>query len=157
LLDVSDAQLMVASQLRHVGLPVLGSSLKALVALPFAAIGALVHIIPFQIMKQVGRRPTNEGIKATVKLLGCFVLFAATYAAVGVLVGRSYGAWAGLGAALAAPLCGFVAVRFLERVRRTGGLVEGCRIIRAHRNMLEPVLAHRASVVRDVRYILQQP
>ena len=37
---------------------------------------SLVHVVPFQIMKQVGKRPTNEGIKATVKLLGCFVLFA---------------------------------------------------------------------------------
>ena len=63
------------------------SPCKLLVARP-AAVGALVHLIPFQIMKQVGKRPTNEGIKATVKLLGCFVLFAATYALVGVLVGR---------------------------------------------------------------------
>ena len=59
--------------------------------------GSLVHVVPFQIMKQVAKRPTNEGIKATVKLLGCFVLFALTYVVVGVLVGRAFGAWAGLG------------------------------------------------------------
>ena len=138
------------------GFRVAWSALKVLVALPFAVLGALVHIIPFQIMKQVGKRPTNEGIKATVKLLGCFVLFAATYAVVGVLVGRAYGAWAGLGAALAAPLCGFLTVRLLERVRRFGGVVEGYRIIKAHRNILGPVLAHRAAVVRDARSILRQ-
>jgi glycerol-3-phosphate O-acyltransferase/dihydroxyacetone phosphate acyltransferase len=156
LLGVSDAQLVAASRGHRLGLPVAWSALKVLVALPFAALGALVHVIPFQIMKQVGKRPTNEGIKATVKLLGCFVLFAATYAVVGVLVGRTYGAWAGLGAALATPLCGFLAVRFLERVRRFGGVAEGCRIIKVRRNVLGPVLARRVAVVREARSILQQ-
>jgi glycerol-3-phosphate O-acyltransferase / dihydroxyacetone phosphate acyltransferase len=156
-LGVSDAQLMEGSQRRRVGLRVAWSALKVLVALPFAAIGALVHIIPFQIMKQVGKRPTNEGIKATVKLLGCSLLFAATYAVVGVLVGQAYGAWAGFAAALAAPLCGYLTVRVLERVRRLGGVVEGGRILTAHRNLLGPVLAHRAAVMRDARSILQQP
>ena len=55
-----------------------------MIALPFVAIGIVVHVVPFQIMKQVGKKPTNEGIKATVKLLGCFVLFVAVYVVVGV-------------------------------------------------------------------------
>jgi glycerol-3-phosphate O-acyltransferase/dihydroxyacetone phosphate acyltransferase len=157
LLGVSDAQLVAGSRRHRVLLPVAWSALKLLAALPFAALGALVHLIPFQIMRQVGKRPTNEGIKATVKLLGCVVLFAATYAVVGVLVARAYGAWAGLGAALAAPLCGLVTVRVLERVRRFGGVVEGCRIVQARRSILGPVLAHRAAVVEDARSILRQP
>ena len=73
----------------RVGLRVVWSALGVLATLPFAVVGALVHVVPFQIMKQVGKRPTNEGIKATVKLLGCFVLFAATYVVLGVLVGAS--------------------------------------------------------------------
>ena len=157
LLGVSDAQLVVSSQGHRVRLSVAWSACKVLVALPFAAIGAMVHVLPFQIMKQVGKRPTNEGIKATVKLLGCVVLFALTYGVLGLLVGRAYGAWAGLAAALAAPLCGFVTVRLLERVRRIGGVVEGYRIVKDRRNILGPVLAHRAAVVRDARSILGKP
>ena len=156
LLGVSDAQLVAGSRRHSVGLSVAWSALKVVVALPFAAVGALVHVVPFQIMKQVGKRPANEGIKATVKLLGCFVLFAATYAVLGVLVGRAYGAWAGLAAALVAPLCGFVTMRLLERVRRIGGVVEGYRIVKARSNILGPVLLHRAAVVRDARAILRQ-
>ena len=157
LLGVSDAQLVVSSQGHRVRLSVAWSACKVLVALPFAAIGAMVHVVPFQIMKQVGKRPTNEGIKATVKLLGCVVLFALTYGVLGLLVGRAYGVWAGLAAALAAPLCGFVTVRLLERVRRIGGVVEGYRIVKDRRNILGPVLAHRAAVVRDARSILGKP
>ena len=112
---------------------------------------------PVEKKKRLATKEKPSPVKATVKLLGCFVLFAATYAVVGVLVGRAYGAWAGLGAALAAPLCGFLTVRLLERVRRFGGMVEGYRIIKAHRNILGSVLAHRATVVRDARSILRQP
>jgi 1-acyl-sn-glycerol-3-phosphate acyltransferase len=157
LLGLRDAQVVAASSRRRLGLRVVWSTLPVLAALPFAALGALVHVVPFQVMKQVGKRPTNEGIKATVKLLGCFVLFALTYAVVGVLVARAYGAWAGLAAALAAPLCGFLTVRVLERVRRFGGVVEGYRVMKVHRNVLGPVLAHRAAVVQDARSILRQP
>lgn len=157
LLGVSDAQLVAGSHRRHrLRLSLVWSALKVLVALPFAAVGALVHVVPFQIMKQVGKRPANEGIKATVKLLGCVVLFAATYVVLGVLVGRAFGAWAGLAAAVAAPLCGAVTVPFLDRVRRVGGVAAGYRIMRAHRNMLGPVLAHRAAVVREARSILRE-
>ena len=126
-------------------------------ALPFAAIGAMVHVIPFQIMKQVGKRPTNEGIKATVKLLGCVVLFAADLWGSGAARGsrlRRVGR-ARRGACRTAVR--LFTVRLLERVRRIGGVVEGYRIVKARRNILEPVLAHRAAVVRDARSILGKP
>ncbi len=121
--------------------------LKILVAVPFAVVGVAVHIIPFQIMKQVAKLPTNEGIKATVKLLGCFASFTLVYTALGVFVGRAYGAWLGLLAALAAPLCGYVSVRLGERVQRVGGLLEGSRIVRARGTDLNSVLVQRSQVV----------
>lgn len=46
-------------------------------------------------MKRVGAVPTNESIKATVKLLGCFVLFTLVYVVLGVVVGETWGPWAG--------------------------------------------------------------
>ena len=153
LLGVNDAQL-VARLPRRRRLALLRSALVLLVALPFAAAGALVHLIPFQIMKQVGKRPVNEGIRATVKLLGCFVLFTLTYAVLGVLVGVAYGAWAGLAAALAAPWCGYVALRAGERVKRTGGVVEGWRMLRGQRSVVATALAHRAAVVAEARAVL---
>jgi len=157
LLGVNDAQLSARFPRRRRRLAVLRSGLMVLVALPFAAIGALVHLIPFQIMKQVGKRPTNEGIKATVKLLGCFVLFALTYVLVGVLVGRAFGAWAGLAAAVAAPLCGYVALRLGERVKRIGGIVEGYRMLKGRRSVVATALQHRAAVVAEAHSLLGEP
>jgi glycerol-3-phosphate O-acyltransferase/dihydroxyacetone phosphate acyltransferase len=156
LLGVNDAQLVAGSNRRRVRRSVLWSALKVLIALPFAAAGALVHVVPFQIMKQVAKRPVNEGIKATVKLLGCFVLFVITYAVVGVFVGRAFGPWAGFAAAVAAPLCGFVAVRLIERVKRIGGVVEWYRALRLRRDVLATALLHRAAVVQDVHAVMLQ-
>jgi len=153
-LGVNDAQL-VARFPRRRRLAVLWSAAIVLVALPFAAIGAVVHLIPFQIMKQVGKRPANEGIKATVKILGCFVLFTLTYVVVGVLVGRVFGAWAGLAAAVAAPGCGYVAVRTGERVKRIGGVVESYRIVKGRRSVVERALGHRAAVVTEACSLLR--
>jgi hypothetical protein len=128
--------------------------LKVVVALPFAAVGVIVHLLPFLLVKQLSKRPANEGIKATVKVLGCFVLFALTYTVVGVIVGRGFGPWAGFLAAVGAPLCGFLAVRMHERVKRIGGVVEGYRIVKGHRDVVDVALAHRAAVVRDVQSAL---
>ena len=134
----------------------LRSALMVLAALPFAAVGALVHFVPFQIMKQVGKRPTNEGIKATVKLLGCFVLFTLTYAVVGMLVARAFGFWAGLAAAAAAPVCGYVAVRLGERVKRFGGVVEGYRMLKGRRSVVATALEHRGEVVAEAHSLLRE-
>jgi glycerol-3-phosphate O-acyltransferase / dihydroxyacetone phosphate acyltransferase len=155
LLGVNDAQLVARFPRRRRRLALLRSALMVLAALPFAAIGVLVHLIPFQIMKQVGKRPTNEGIKATVKLLGCFVLFALTYVVVGVLVGRACGAWAGLAAAVAAPWCGYVAVRSGERVKRIGGMAEGYRMLKGRRSVVAIALQHRAAVVAEAHALLR--
>jgi glycerol-3-phosphate O-acyltransferase / dihydroxyacetone phosphate acyltransferase len=157
LLGVNDAQLAARFPRRRRRLAVVWSAVMVLVALPFAAVGSLVHLVPFEIMKQVAKRPTNEGIKATVKLLGCFVLFALTYVVVGVLVGRAFGAWAGLAAAVAAPWCGYVAVRVAERVKRIGGVAEGYRMLKGRRSVVATALQHRGAVVAEARSLLREP
>ena len=156
LLGLTDSQVVAGYSRRRLKLALVWSILKVVVALPLAAIGAVVHVLPFQIMKQVAKKPTNEGIKATVKLLGCFVSFVVVYAVVGIVVGRAYGPLVGLIAAVAAPLCGYVAVRLIERVRRIGGIVEGCRAVRVRRGVLDTVLEHRQTVTMYARDLLVQ-
>ncbi len=154
LLGLSDSQLAAAYRPGQVRASFASGMLKILVAVPFALVGVVIHIIPFQIMKQVAKLPRNEGIKATVKLLGCFASFTLVYATLGFFVGRAFGAWFGLLAALGAPLCGYVSVRLGERVQRVGGLLEGYRIVRARGTDLHSVLVHRSQVVDAARSVL---
>jgi 1-acyl-sn-glycerol-3-phosphate acyltransferase len=147
LLGLTDAQVAARYPRGRLRRTLVWSILKVAAAVPFAAIGFVVHVIPFQLMKRVARMPSNEGIRATVKLLGCFVLFAIVYAVLGVLAGRAAGPWVGAAVAVAAPLCGYLTVRLAERVQRIGGLVEGYRTVKDRRDVLATVVAHRAAVV----------
>ncbi|HEY7948416.1 MAG TPA: 1-acyl-sn-glycerol-3-phosphate acyltransferase, partial [Acidimicrobiales bacterium] len=51
------------------------ATVRVLAALPAAAVGTVVHVVPYRIMKKLGSLPRHESIKATVELFGCFVLF----------------------------------------------------------------------------------
>jgi glycerol-3-phosphate O-acyltransferase / dihydroxyacetone phosphate acyltransferase len=132
LLGLSDSQLAADYQPGPVRASFLWAMLKIGAAAPLAIIGALIHVIPFQIMKRLAKLPTNEGIKATVKLLGCFASFTLVYATMGFLVGRAFGIWAGVLAAIAAPICGYATVRWAEWAQSVGGLLQGYRTIREH-------------------------
>jgi hypothetical protein len=147
LLGLDDAQLTAEYPRRRLRLLLAWSVLKVLLAVPVASLGFVVHVIPFQLVKQLAKRPTNEGVKATVKLLGCFATFVLAYAALGYIIGTDFGAWPGLLVAVASPLSGYVAVRLNERVRRIGGVVEGYRTVKGRRAVLATVFAHRQDVV----------
>jgi glycerol-3-phosphate O-acyltransferase / dihydroxyacetone phosphate acyltransferase len=142
---LTDAQLAANYQGGRLRLLLIWSLAKIVVGAPFAAVGALIHAIPYQIIKRVAKIPTNEGMKATVKLLGCFAAFTLLYAGLGVGAAVLFGPVAGLIAGVGAPSCGYVAVRFSERVKRLGGAVAGYRA--ARRATLSTVRQHRRDVI----------
>jgi hypothetical protein len=59
-----------------------------------------------------------------------------------------------VGAAVAAPVCGYATVRLGERVKRIGGLVVGAGIVRRRRAVLVTVLEHRRAVVEAAAVVL---
>ncbi len=95
----------------------------------------------------VGTVPANEGMRATVKLLGCFASFTLLYVALGVVFGTRFGVVAGIVAFVAAPACGYVTVLLSERVKRVGGAVAGARAVRTRGGAVESVLADRRAVI----------
>jgi hypothetical protein len=142
---LTDAQLVANYGGGRLRLLLVWTVVKIVVGAPFAAIGALVHAVPYQIIKRVAKVPSNEGIKATVKLLGCFAAFTLLWAGLGVWAAVLFGPGAGLIAGLGAPLCGYVTVRFSERAKRLGGAVAGYRA--ARRASLSTVRQHRVDVI----------
>ena len=147
LLGLSDAQVGASYASGHLRRMFLWALAKVVAAAPFAAVGAVVHVVPYQVMKKVGTIPTNEGMKATVKLLGCFASFTSLYIALGVVLGLQFGLPVGTTAFVAAPVCGYVTVLFSERVKRVGGATAGARAVRRRSAAIESVLAHRRAVV----------
>jgi 1-acyl-sn-glycerol-3-phosphate acyltransferase len=134
-----------------------GSVAAAALSLPVAAFGAVFHAVPYLFVKQVAKRPKNEGMKATIKLLGCFSLFVTGYVTFGVLVGRRKGVLAGLAAAAAAPASGYVTVRVAERLQQVGGLTHASTVLRERGDVVPALLAERAGVVAAATTLLSRP
>ena len=157
LLGLTDAQVAASYRSGRLGWLAVASMARVAVALPFAAVGALVHVVPFELVRQVARLPRNEGVRSTVKILGCLLTFTVTYVAVGLAVGLRFGPVAGIAAGTAAPACGYLAVRVSERIRRTGRAVDGARFARRRGQLARSVRANRAAVVEAARGVLAGP
>jgi hypothetical protein len=84
---------------------------------PVALVGALIHFVPYQIVKRAARLPKGESIRSSVKLLGSTALFLAQWLGIGIFIWRKRGPAAAAVAIVAAPVSGYVAVRFAETVR----------------------------------------
>jgi hypothetical protein len=138
---------------RHLGRSVVAAGLTA----PLAALGAVVHAVPYGIMKVLGQRPANEGMRATVKLLGCTVLFTAVYTAAGIVVGRRRGPPAGAAAFVLGPLSGYVTVRWVERVHRLGGLARARAVMSERRDLVADLRRQRADLREAARAVLSVP
>lgn len=130
---------------------------KAVAATPVALVGTVVHIVPYEVVKRVARIPDNDGMRATVKLLGCLAGFTTVYAVIARMVGRRMGRPMGALAFALGPASGYVTVHFFERLQRIGGVVEATRLARGRRPTLTSVLARRAAVIEAAGALLSLP
>ena len=153
-LGLDDAQVAADYRSGRLRWDLAGALAKMVVALPLALIGVVVHAVPYGVVKLASRAPDNVGMRATVKVLGSFVLYTLTYLAVGLTVGTTFGAGWGAVAAAAAPACGYVAVRMMERIHRMGGAVAGYRAVRAGGPAAELVRSRRTAVVDAAQSVL---
>ena len=154
LVGLDDAQVAADYRSGRLRWDLAGALAEVVVALPLALVGVVVHAVPYGLVKLASRVPANVGMRATVKVLGSSVCYTLTYLAVGLTVGRAFGAGWGVVAATAAPLCGYVAVRMLERIHRVGGAVAGYRAVRTGGPATELVRSRRAAVVAAARSVL---
>jgi glycerol-3-phosphate O-acyltransferase/dihydroxyacetone phosphate acyltransferase len=156
-LGLTDRQLCVSAHSGRVGLMVAWSMAKTAAALPVAAAGVLIHVVPYELIKVAATKPTNDSMRATVKLLGNFALFTIEYGVLAVVASRRYGVATGAGVFAGAPLCGYVTVRVAERVARTGGVVDGYRVVRGRRHLVATVLERRRALGAHARAVLDTP
>jgi len=142
-LGLTDRQVRERATPAAVGVLVAWSAVKAVVSLPIAAVGVVVHAVPYELVKVAARMPANDSMRATVKLLGNFALFTIDYAVLAALAGRRAGPAVGVAAFVAAPVSGYVTLRVAERLASTGGVVAGYRAVRGRRHLVAGVLERR--------------
>jgi glycerol-3-phosphate O-acyltransferase/dihydroxyacetone phosphate acyltransferase len=147
LLGLTDAQVAADYGSGRLRWDLVRALARVVVAVPFAVVGMAVHAVPYAVVRVAGSVPKNVGMRATVKVLGSFFLYVVTYVGVGVVVGSVLGAGFGVAAAMAAPLCGYVALRLVERLHRIGGARAGYRLARQGGPMADLLRSRRAAVI----------
>lgn len=110
----------------------LGLSLAA----PFALVGALFGYVPYSVVDPLARRLAGKetDLIGTIKALLGMVILAVAYMVEAVAIGSLVHPLAGLATLFAAPLSGYVALRFAEKVRRRSRLLRSYfkRVSKAH-------------------------
>jgi glycerol-3-phosphate O-acyltransferase / dihydroxyacetone phosphate acyltransferase len=157
MIGLGDAQVAASYGSERLRWAFVGAMAKVLGALPLAVVGMAIHLVPYQLIKVVGRIPTNQGMRATVKLLGCCFTFTTVYVVLGVSIGEAFGAPFGALVAAGAPVCGYLAVRMIERLRRMGGAIEGFRWAGGKGPLVASVRRDRAAVVDAAHRVLASP
>ena len=147
LLGLDDSQVATSAGDGRLGSVLARSLVKAALAMPVALVGTAIHIVPYEAVRGIAFIPDNEGMRSTIKVLGCLVGFVTVYAVIASWVGRRFGRLMATAAFGAGPASGYVAVRFFERMQRIGGLVEVVKLARGRRTTLTSLLGSRAAVV----------
>lgn len=122
---------------------------------PLATLGTLVHYPAYRAIGALARRVARDedDLLSTIKVLGALLLFPLTWALCAAAVGLRVG---GLSAALAlllAPLSGWAALRFWERVDWLGAGARVAWIWLWRRSLLARLSAARAAIHAEIAAI----
>ncbi len=121
-----------------------------LLLLPVALAGMVIHAPGFYLTRLIGRRFQRRwpDVVATVKGLGGLLFYPITWAAVGWLVGARWGTVPGVIAGVAAPVTGYAALEFVERLDWLLGGARGLLLALTGKRRFLRLVAER-NAIRD--------
>jgi glycerol-3-phosphate O-acyltransferase/dihydroxyacetone phosphate acyltransferase len=122
-----------------------------LLRLPLAALGTVIHCIPFFAASWVARRQSSEDVLATYKIIASIVFYPLTWLLLATLAGWQLGGWVGLALLLLAPLSGLMALRFFERRGHFLRQVRAYFVLKSGRRKVEDLRELRWQVLCGVR------
>ncbi len=103
-------------------------ALGLLIMLPVAVVGTIVNYPVYRLVGLITTRLSREDddIIATIKMISGALLFPITWIVISVAIGIRFGLLWGIAALLLAPLTGYVALLFFERL---DGVIAGARAV----------------------------
>lgn len=126
--------------------------LRLVVHLPLAAVGTLLNIVPFWLVRLVAwvvRRSPDQ--VATYKVFGGLVLYPLAWLAEGIIAARwTDNAWVGALVFLAGPLAGYAAMLFREQSGLFWNEARAYLFLRTRRRLAAELKTRRDQVFREV-------
>jgi hypothetical protein len=129
--------------------------LRLLVYLPLAAVGTLLNLLPYQIVRAIAGRSKDGDQKATLKVFPGLALYPACWLAEAVAVGYGWGWRAGLLTFLLGLPTGYVAMLFDERRERFQREARAYLVLRTSGRAAAELREKRAAVYRGVTALVE--
>jgi 1-acyl-sn-glycerol-3-phosphate acyltransferase len=119
---------------------------------PFALIGAVLHYPAYRMAGYLARTFSRgeADVVSTFKIIAALLLFPLTWGVLAFLAWKNAGWLAGIGLLLILPLCGYVAIRFVEEIDRFTGGFQALMLFILQRRSFVRLLAERAAIRREV-------
>jgi glycerol-3-phosphate O-acyltransferase/dihydroxyacetone phosphate acyltransferase len=123
-----------------------------LILMPPALVGAVAHYPAYRLVGFIatGLSRGDDDIVATIKILAGALLFPLTWIAIAVAVGLRYGTVAAIAVLLVAPLTGYTALRFFERLDEFAGGVRAVFLSRFRRWGYLQLVAERSAIRKEI-------
>ena len=129
--------------------------LRLLVYLPLAAVGTLLNLLPYQIVRAIAGRSQDGDQKATLKVFPGLALYPACWLAEALAVGYGWGGRAGLLTFLLCLPTGYVAMLFDERRERFQREARAYLVLRTRGRAAAELREKRAAVYRGVTALVE--
>ena len=156
-LGVRDDQVAASYPAAPAALWVGRTVLRLLVYLPLALVGIVLNWLPYRVVGEIAARAARTpDVPASFKVFGGIVLFPLAWLLEAALAARLTGppaasrAVAALLTLVAAPLTGWIALRFDDRRARLWREARAYLLLRTRRTIAEELQARRAAAAREV-------
>ena len=130
--------------------------LRLLVASPVAALGTLLNVIPWLVVDAISRRIEEANQIATYKLYPSLVVYPVCWGLETLAAGHWLGCGAAALVALAAPLAGWVALRWHERRELLWRESRAFLVLRNRRRVAAELRARRAAVASSAAALTER-
>jgi glycerol-3-phosphate O-acyltransferase / dihydroxyacetone phosphate acyltransferase len=136
----------------HTIVDLLGQVLICAVLAPLALFGTVVHYPAYRLAGYLSRRLArrDQDVVSTFKIISAMLLFPLTWLAVTAVSWQLMGWWTALGALVATPFCGYIAIRFFEEIDRFFGSFVALALFVTRRRSFVRLLAERAAIHREI-------
>src|SRR6266550_5170060 len=149
---IDPADLSLPPTAAHTIFRLLAQIVTCVLLAPFALFGTVVHYPAYRFAGYLSRRLARheQDVLSTFKIISAMLFFPLTWILIGVVSWRLAGGWTGASALILTPLCGFVAVRFFEKLDSFFGSFIALALFVTRRRSFVRLLAERAAIHRDI-------
>jgi len=119
---------------------------------PFALFGTVVHYPAYRLAGYLSRRLARheQDVLSTFKIISAMLFFPLTWIVIAAVSWRLAGWAASVAAMIVTPLCGYIAVRFVEEIDRFFGSFVALALFVTRRRSFVRLLAERAAIHREI-------